>query len=94
MSQFFQATGEDRQTVYKEAQDKAAKIENASDKFKADVYVKTMAKVMEKGDEFIGTEIKRVEKLSGGSVSSKKKGQLKERVSILTSFQQRMKDEL
>lgn len=60
------------------------------------VYVKTLQKVLENGDSFVGSELARVEKLSEGKVSDKKKAQLKDRVSILTSIQLQMslKDEL
>jgi len=41
---------------------------------------------IEKGMGFVENEMKRVEKLSQGKVSDKKKQQLKDRASILTSI--------
>ena len=52
------------------------------------VYVKAMQKIAEKGNEFVESEIARVEKLSEGKVSDTKKAQLKDRANILTSFLQ------
>jgi len=50
--------------------------------------------VLENGDKFIGLELTRVEKLSEGKLSDKKKQQLKDRVGILTSFRVHVRDEL
>ena len=63
---------------------------------RAVVYVKTMQKIVENGDGYIKSELARVEKLSEGKVSERKKAQLKDRASILTSFQLQlqMRDEL
>ena len=49
--------------------------------------MKTMQKVVEKGDDFVDSELTRVEKLMDGKVSDKKKQQLKDRANILTVFQ-------
>ena len=67
---------------------------NEKERERADIYVKYMEKVIEKGEEFIDSELTRVEKLSTSKVSDKKKEQLKDRANILTSFQLRIKDEL
>ena len=58
------------------------------------MYIKTMSKVLDKGSNFINTEMERVEKLKDGKVSDKKKEQLGKRLNILTSFEMRLKDEL
>ena len=97
VKQFFQVSGDDRnQFVKKAEQMKEAITDDAVKKERATVYVKAMQKVIENGDSYIGTEIARVEKLSEGKVSEKKKAQLKDRASILTSFQLQMpkKEEL
>ncbi|KAL5017383.1 hypothetical protein ScPMuIL_006972 [Solemya velum] len=94
ISKFFKANGKDREAILAQAEADAAKIEDETQKASADMYIKTLKKVLEKGDEFVESEIKRVEKLKDGKVSDKKKEQLRDRLNILTSFQIRMKDEL
>jgi len=96
VKQFLHATGNERKTIVDKADALKDTISDAVKKERAVVYVKTMQKVLENGDGFINTELARVEKLSEGKVSDKKKAQLKDRSSILTSFQLQlqMKDEL
>lgn len=97
MKQFFQVSGDDRNQIIDKAEKmKEAITDDTVKKERATVYVKAMQKVIENGDSYIDTEIVRVEKLSEGKVSEKKKAQLKDRASILTSFQLQMpkKDEL
>jgi len=97
VKQFFQLSGDDRNQIIEKAEKmKDAITDDAVKKDRATIYIKAMQKVIENGDGYIDTEIARVEKLSEGKVSEKKKAQLKERASILTSFQLRMtkKDEL
>ncbi len=91
---FFKASGDARKTILEQAQKEAEAVEDETEKECAAVYVKTMQKVLEKGDDFVDTELTRVEKLSEGKLSEKKKTQLKDRASILTSFKLRQKDEL
>ncbi|KAH3891918.1 hypothetical protein DPMN_016028 [Dreissena polymorpha] len=50
------------------------------------MYVKTMQKVIEKGDDFVDSEIDRLEKLRSGKLSDKKKEQLSDRLNILSTF--------
>lgn len=97
MKEFFQVSGDDRKQIIEKAEMmKEAITDDTVKKDRATVYVKAMQKVIENGDSYIDTEIVRVEKLSEGKVSEKKKAQLKDRASILTSFQLQMpkKDEL
>jgi len=97
VKQFFQASGDDRKQIVDMAEEmKEAITDDVVKKDRATFYVKAMQKVIENGDNYINSEIARVEKLSEGKVSEKKKTQLKERASILTSFQLRMskKEEL
>ena len=72
----------------------ADNIKEEPKKTRALVYVKTMQKCIEKGDEFITQELARVEKLGEEKVSDKKKAQLRDRSSILTSFHMRMKGQV
>merc|ERR1711976_787172 len=89
--EFVKASADEKNAVVEKAQKAADEITDENVKERAIVYVKTFQKVMEKGNEFVSTELARVEKLSEGKVSEKKKSQLKDRASILTSFQLWMK---
>jgi endoplasmic reticulum protein 29 len=96
VKKFLDAGADERKSIAEEAETLKETITDPVKKDRAVVYVKTMQKVIENGDGYIKTELARVEKLSEGKVSDKKKAQLKDRSSILTSFQLRlqMKDEL
>ncbi|KAK7087293.1 endoplasmic reticulum resident protein 29-like [Littorina saxatilis] len=91
---FFKAAVDKREAILRKAEEAAKALSNEADKESAEVYVKTMRRVIDKGDKFIQTETERVEKLRDGKVSDKKKEQLGKRLNILTSFELRMKDEL
>ena len=86
MKDFVKASGDEKSKLLKTAEDEAAKLTIESQKSSADMYVKTMRKVIEKGTEFVESEVKRVEKLKSGKLSDKKKEQLNDRLNILTSF--------
>ena len=94
VSDFFKAKDEKRKAILEQAQELAKSLSRDADKESAEVYIKTMTKVLDKGDDFISNEIERVEKLKDGKVSDKKKEQLGKRLNILTSFELRLKDEL
>merc|ERR1712217_849198 len=68
----------------------------ADDTFKEDrkapMYVKIMQKIKEKGEAYVGTETKRLEKILGGQVGEEKRAELSDKVRILTVFGE--KDEL
>merc|ERR1711976_21012 len=84
---FVKANAEQKKSIFEQAQKSAEEIVSDENlKERANVYVKTFQKILEKGDGFVETELARVEKLSEGKVSEKKKAQLKDRASILTSF--------
>ena len=91
---------DDKQSVIDKAAKATEEYTDELQNYRASVYVKAMQKIVEKGKEFVNSEIERVEKLSNGKVSDKKKSQLKDRANILTSIQMRMnmdessKDEL
>ena len=96
----FLATSDEaaRKNIIQKAQEKADSYEDEITKTRAAVYVKTFQKMLEKGDDFVKSELKRVDTLLEGKVSDKKKAQLRDRSHILTSFEMRMttdtKDEL
>ncbi|KAK3084535.1 hypothetical protein FSP39_014883 [Pinctada imbricata] len=94
ISDFYKASDADKTKVIAQAEAEIASLKSDSEKSSADVYIKTMKKVVEKGANFVQSEIKRVEKLRDGKVSDKKKEQLNDRLNILTSFEMRFKDEL
>lgn len=52
----------------------------------AEVYVKVMRKILEKGDEFVVTERERVNKILKGHLSNEKKNELLNRWNIVDSF--------
>ncbi|XP_069136386.1 endoplasmic reticulum resident protein 29-like [Argopecten irradians] len=94
VQEFLKASAEKRAEILASTEEAAAKETDESKKKSADIYVKTMKKVVEKGTDFIDSEVTRVEKLKDGKVSDKKKEQLNERLNILTSFQLLQRDEL
>lgn len=75
-----------KRDILKEAEDALTNINEKLNKKAAEVYVKTMQKSLEKGNEFILKEIKRVENLAKGKVSTEKKEQMQQRINILQSF--------
>ena len=95
MKEFVKASDEDKAKLVAQAEAEAGKLKDEKQKASADMYIKTMKKVVEKGNEFISTETQRVEKLQSGKVSDKKKEQLNDRLNILASFSAGLvKDEL
>ncbi|XP_014782649.1 endoplasmic reticulum resident protein 29 [Octopus bimaculoides] len=90
---FARASSEERQAILAEAEEIKNKYRNDVQKSYATIYVKTMKKIMEKND-FLASEMKRVEKLKDGKVSDKKKEQLSDRLNILNSFHVKFQDEL
>lgn len=95
VKKFFKSENDEgRKAVIEEAKKEKEELSEEVAKERASVYIKTMQKVMEVGKEFVKTELSRVEKLSEGKVSDKKKAQLKDRANILTSFHLQAKDEL
>ncbi|XP_041350337.1 endoplasmic reticulum resident protein 29-like isoform X7 [Gigantopelta aegis] len=91
---FFAANGNKRNDILAKAEEVAKSFTTEDQKTSAEIYIKTMKKIIEKGDNFIESEITRVEKLRDGKVSDRKKEQLGSRLNILTSFQMSLKDEL
>ncbi|XP_005102188.1 endoplasmic reticulum resident protein 29 [Aplysia californica] len=90
----FYGDADKRDAVLKKAEAAAEKLNSDEEKASADMYIKTMRKIIEKGDNFVESEVTRVEKLRSGKVSDKKKEQLGDRLNVLSTFQIRLKDEL
>lgn len=85
---------EKKKTVLQEAEDLWDKAKGTQEKKAAEVYVKTMRKVLEKGDEFLNSELARVQNLLKGKISKDKKEEMLQRVSILQAFNSPPHDEL
>lgn len=90
----FYAKNNKKEDVLKRTEAAKEQLNTEEEKASADMYIKTMKKILEKGDDFIKTEVERVEKLKSGKVSEKKKAQLGDRLNVLSSFQFKLKDEL
>ncbi|RWS28896.1 endoplasmic reticulum resident protein 29-like protein [Leptotrombidium deliense] len=79
------ATKEIKQKVLSEAEKKAEGLSD-EEKKSADVYVKLMQKVVERGDKFVASEHERVKNIIAGKVSETKKKEMQARLNILQSF--------
>lgn len=91
-SKFMGSNAGEQAKILKEAQATAEKIAKESDKKSADVYVKMMQKVSERGAAFIASETERVKNIKSGKITDTKKTELQGRLNILQSFI--VKDEL
>lgn len=92
--EFMKASDDKRASILTDAERTKQELQKEEEKLAADTYIKTMKKVLDKGNTFIKEEVTRVEKLRSGKVSDNKKRQLGDRLNILTSFQLGLKDEL
>ncbi|CEL91990.1 unnamed protein product [Vitrella brassicaformis CCMP3155] len=77
----------DRKAVLDAAQTKAGGEEDTDVKNKAEMYVKTMKKIVEKGLDYVNTETERVAKVLGGKMSDDKKKQMEVKLDVLSSFE-------
>lgn len=77
----------DRKVILRQAEDAWDQVSLASDRKSAEVYVKIMRKMIEKGDDFLKSEQARVEGLRQGKLSQEKKDDMERRLNILQSFQ-------
>ena len=75
-----------QEKVLKEAQDKLSKLTKEQDKKSADIYIKLMQKVIERGSKFLESENVRVKNIMGGKLSQAKKDEMQVRLNILQSF--------
>ena len=94
VKRFMKAPEAERKTILDEATKRSLALDDAKIKKSSEVYVKIMQKILAKGNEFVATEIARVEKLSNGKLSENKKTQLKSQANILMSFKNIIRDEL
>ena len=77
----------DRKVILRQAEDAWDNVSLASERKSAEVYVKVMRKLIEKGDDFLKSEQTRVEGLRQGKLSQDKKDDMERRLNILQSFQ-------
>lgn len=76
-----------REELYKEATEVVSGgLETPKSTEYANIYLKLMQKIMEKGDEFVQAEIQRVENLRKTKITIEKKETLQKRLNILQSF--------
>lgn len=85
---------EAREETVKEAEAAAAAVTDPKEKKSADYYVKAMAKIVAKGEDYVDTEIGRLTRMQGGQMSADKKDTLVARKNILGQFHKAAKDEL
>uniref|UniRef100_A0A1B6C9M2 Endoplasmic reticulum resident protein 29 n=2 Tax=Clastoptera arizonana TaxID=38151 RepID=A0A1B6C9M2_9HEMI len=83
---------EERKKLLLKAEDLWDGAKGNVEKKSAEIYVKLMRKVIEKGDDFLSSETKRVENILKGKVSKEKVQEMENRLNILQAF--RSHDEL
>lgn len=83
---------ENMESILSKAKELASAITEGVEKRSADVYVKMMQKVIERGMGFIASEKERVKNIKEGKITSTKKEEMQGRLNILHSFKH--KDEL
>ncbi|VVC97855.1 protein windbeutel [Leptidea sinapis] len=83
--EFMKTDRDGRKDVLKKTKDSLKSIVNEN-KSNSKIYVTLMEKILEKGDEFVTAENKRVEKILTGKISDEKKKEIGQRINILQSF--------
>lgn len=84
--QFASADATARKLLLREAEDLWDKASGASEQKAAEMYVKTMRKIIDKGNEFVETEMKRIQNIVQGKISAEKIQEMNYRLNILQSF--------
>lgn len=77
----------DRKEILRQSEDEWDKVSLGSERKSAEVYVKVMRKMLEKGNDFLQSELSRVDTLRKGKLAKEKKDEMERRVNILQSFQ-------
>ena len=85
---------EKRKQLLRKTEDLWDKVTGNTNQKSAEVYVKTMRKIIEKGNEFMNNELKRVQNILKGKLSKEKTTEMQHRINILQSFKIITKDEL
>lgn len=76
---------ENRKHILKEAENVLENLKS-KDSGTGKIYITLMKKVLEKGDDFIGSEVARVKKILDDKISDKKRNELNIRLNVLQSF--------
>lgn len=85
-------TKEQMESILSEAKELSNSMSEESEKKSADVYIKMMQKVIERGTGFIASERERVKNIKEGKITTAKKEEMQGRLNILHSF--KLRDEL
>jgi len=85
---------EEKKKLLRKAEDLWDKAKGNQEQKSAEIYVKIMRRLVEKGDEFLSSENLRVENLLKGKISKEKKEELQQRINILQGFKKQPHDEL
>lgn len=78
--------------IMEQAEELSQSLRGEAEKKSAGVYIKMMQKVIERGPNFILSEMERVKNIKDGKITTAKKEEMQGRLNILQSF--RTKDEL
>ena len=79
-------TNEARNEIFEQAKEISKQLVKEEDKKSADIYIKLMEKVIERGSMFIKSEQERVKNLISGKITEVKKNDMQTRLNILESF--------
>ena len=90
---------EERNAILEDAREERDALKKKRQRESADIYIKIMEKVIEKGNDFVGKERDRIERLSvksSDTLSDQKKESFRVRLNILSAFRKfpAAKDEL
>ncbi|KAL0267121.1 UNVERIFIED_CONTAM: hypothetical protein PYX00_009476 [Menopon gallinae] len=85
---------EKRKKILRVTEDLWDKTTGKSKQKSAEIYVKSMRRILDKGDDFTDTEIRRVENVLKGKISKEKIAEMQYRINILQSFKIAPRDEL
>lgn len=86
-SRFNAASDENtRKELLREAQGLVGRIEKIEERKTGEVYVKMMQRMLDKGSGFVDDEMKRLNKLLAGKLSTEKKTDMGYRINILRAF--------
>nr|CAH0113559.1 unnamed protein product [Daphnia galeata] len=86
-NRFVASNPSDRKEILRHSEDEWDKVSLGSERKSAEVYVKVMRKMLEKGDDFLQLELSRVDTLRKGKLAKEKKEEMDRRLNILQSFQ-------
>lgn len=86
VEKFMAANEKDKEKFLSEAKGLVSQLSSESEKKSADIYIKIMQKVIERGTGFIASEKERVKNIKDGKITTAKKEEMQGRLNILHSF--------